>query len=57
MGKVTKITIEIDTSNASFEDDFENEVLAVLSQVKVIDGWRLGDTNGNTVGEVKVETE
>lgn len=58
-----KVTIEFDTGNAAFEDDWEGEVAFVLAQAreKLIalgpeeGGRKLYDSNGNKVGTVKVE--
>ena len=57
MGKVTRLVIEIDTTNEAFEDGFQYEVAKVLAEVRAIDGLKLRDSNGNTVGTVTVETE
>lgn len=58
MGKVTKVTIEIETTNDAFEHPyFAQELNYVLIRVQAIDGKKLLDSNGNTVGTVKVETE
>ena len=58
MSKVTKVIIEIDTTNAAFEgENFEYELRDVLSEVQLVDGWKLTDSNGNTCGTLKVETE
>jgi len=60
-----KITIEFDTDNAAFEDNFLMEVTKALSQAKgaIIDsenttGIRrpLKDTNGNRIGVVNIES-
>jgi hypothetical protein len=56
-----KVVITINTDNAAFDDDFSQEMEYVLSQApKVItqsDGGKLRDSNGNTVGEIKVTME
>lgn len=55
-----KVVITIETDNAAFEDAFEYEVAKVLAQVPQKldeDGAKLRDTNGNTVGEVRVYGE
>lgn len=58
MGKVTKVTITIETTNDAFHNGaFMEEVGYVLDQVKLIDDSKLKDSNGNTVGTVEVETE
>lgn len=58
MGKVTKVTIEIETTNSAFDVPyFAQEMSYVLNRVQAIDGKKLLDSNGNIVGEVKVETE
>lgn len=57
MSKVSKVTITIDTTNDAFEDMFQYEVAKVLAQVEMIDGMKLRDSNGNTVGTVEIETE
>jgi hypothetical protein len=58
-----KITIEFDTDNAAFEDNFLMEVTKTLQQAKgvIIDsenntGIRrpLKDTNGNRVGVIDI---
>ena len=53
-----KITIDIDTSNAAF-DNYEDEIENILRPIalKVSSGIRDGnlrDSNGNTVGKFKV---
>lgn len=59
-----KITIEFDTDNAAFEDNFLMSVTKTLQQAKeaIIDsenttGIRrpLKDTNGNRIGVVNIE--
>jgi hypothetical protein len=58
MAQVTKVTITIETTNAAFWDgSFEEEYLHVLEQARLIDGMKLKDSNGNTVGKVDIETE
>lgn len=60
-----KITIEFDTDNAAFEDNFLMEVTKALNQAKaaIIDsenntGIRrpLKDTNGNRIGVVEISS-
>jgi hypothetical protein len=60
-----KITIEFDTDNAAFEDDFMLEVTKTLQQAKgaIIDsenntGIRrpLKDTNGNRIGVINISS-
>lgn len=48
------VTITIDTDNAAFEDNFDEEFHWVLSKVYAIDGYSLMDSNGNTVGNVQI---
>lgn len=59
-----KITIEFDTDNAAFEDNFLMAVTKALSQAKeaIIDSENtttirrpLKDTNGNRIGVVNIE--
>jgi hypothetical protein len=60
-----KITIEFDTDNAAFEDNFLMEVTKTLQQAKgaIIDsenntGIRrpLKDTNGNRIGVINISS-
>lgn len=56
-----KITIEFDTDNAAFEDNFGSEVNFVVGQARravdycsdVGDRYNLRDSYGNTIGEVR----
>lgn len=57
MSAITKVTIVIETTNASFEENFGQEYNHVLDQAKSIHGTKLYDTNGNAVGTVSLETE
>ena len=58
MSKVTKVIIEISTTNAAFDgENLEYELRDVLAEVQFVDGWKLTDSNGNTCGTLKVETE
>lgn len=58
MSKVTKVIIEVETTNAAFEgENFEYELRDVLSEILLIDGYKLTDSNGNTCGTLRVETE
>lgn len=59
MSQVTKVIIEIETTNAAFREgeNFGEEYNYVLDQAKLIDGLKLKDSNGNTVGTVRIETE
>lgn len=67
-----KIRLEFDRDNAVFEDDLIGEVTSILEQATrhleinfevalhgsrpMLQEWRLRDSNGNTVGFLKVET-
>lgn len=59
-----KITIEINTGNAAFEDN-ENEVYEIVKKVansakdhfvarNAVESGNLRDSNGNTVGKYKI---
>jgi len=66
-----KITVEFDTDNAAFEDNFSAEVEAVMERAKFLvkavahkhredpsnvgEYRRLYDTNGNGIGKVVAE--
>jgi hypothetical protein len=58
-----KITIEFSDSNAAFEDNGLPEYRYIMQQVieracNLETGeYRLRDSNGNTVGKVKIEAE
>lgn len=57
---MSKIIITIETDNDAFQEDMEQEVQWVLSQVKRAlnsSSKTLKDSNGNTVGTVKVEED
>jgi hypothetical protein len=56
-----KIIITIKTDNSAFSDDIDREVGRLLrvvaerqEQGRTVDGSKLIDVNGNTVGSVKV---
>lgn len=49
-----KIVITIHTDNAAFEEDYVGEVQRVLAKVYPTDGCPVIDSNGNTVGEVRI---
>lgn len=67
-----KITVEFDTDNAAFEDNFSAEVQAVMERAKLLvkcvahkhredpslvgEHRPLFDTNGNTIGKVTADT-
>lgn len=57
---MSRITITIDTDGAAFEgDNYEPEVIRILTRLSEriggdLDGYKLRDINGNTVGAVKV---
>jgi len=53
-----KITITIDTGNASFDEDEEGEIKKILDSVLakgVLSKPAVIDTNGNICGSIKVE--
>lgn len=50
-----RLKLEIELDNAAFEDDVEEEVLRILSTVRVRDGQILRDINGNKVGKVELD--
>lgn len=52
---MAKITITMNTDNSAFEEDFVGEFKRILSEVYPTDGDVLVDSNGNTVGRVKIE--
>jgi len=49
---LSRITITLDTDSAAFENEGEFEY--IMRKVRPIDGYKLMDTNGNTVGRVEV---
>ena len=57
MGRVTKVTVTIETTNAAFEEDFLLEYNNVFNQARLEDGQKLYDSNGNAVGTVELEVE
>jgi hypothetical protein len=62
-----KITITLDTSNAAFEEDPAAEISRILEALSRsfraekrptdLDGEKLRDINGNTVGQVTVSED
>lgn len=56
-----RVTIEFETGNAAFEDSPTEEIALILERLAKkfredgdLDGHRLLDTNGNTVGYVRI---
>jgi len=57
-----KITIDISTSNAAFEDDYEGEISLIMDTVSEAIHERcencvVRDTNGNTIGSITINQE
>lgn len=59
---MAKVTITIDTDSSAFEDGQKLELDSILQDIrdfdcyflKDLDGYKLRDSNGNTVGQVRV---
>lgn len=55
--KAKKIVIEIETGNAAFDDDEAfavKQILGTISKGEILKDMDLRDSNGNTVGSIKV---